>query len=212
MSSYTINTVTIMQNGAANVIRGGLLLSDAGTITLYQAAGGITAPSTDPTVTTAYNLAQYLLSTGQDERIVDAFMLAAYASTAYSTQTQHITVDLPLATLQTETSGTAFNIGAALPANAQIVDAEIDVVAVLAGTGPLTAAHITVQNTSETAGALIASTDIFTATGYIRNVGSNPYPTRGGQQLQATITAVGGTMAALTAGHVQVHLFYQIVP
>ena len=124
---------------------------------------------------------------------------------------QHITVSVPLATIQSKTSGVPFNIGASLPTNAQLLHAHINVVAPITG-GTVSACAATVQNTGEPAGAVLASTDVFTATGLIQKVGSNPYVTRGGQQLQLTLTATGDTLAHATAGQVKVELFYAIVP
>lgn len=123
----------------------------------------------------------------------------------------HVNIDIPLTTLQAQTSGAAFNIGSALPTNARLIDYALNVVQVLAG-GSVNAAHITIQNTSETAGAILASTNVFTGVtvGSYFTIGSNPHPNRGGQQLQATVTTGADTMAHLTTGHLSVDLFYVI--
>jgi hypothetical protein len=197
--------------GGVQLIQAGRTINDAGVQAAYTAAGGVLVLATDPVFGPQAAIVQKLRNRGANEDTCTRLMLAALYTGAQGLL-QRITVDLPLATLKTKTSTTAFNLGAALPANFRISDYDVNVIAVLAGTGPLTAATMTVQNTGETAGALIASTDIFTATGILKNVGSDPYGSRGGQQLQATITATGGTLAALTAGHVAVDIFGAVVP
>jgi len=124
----------------------------------------------------------------------------------------HVNIDVPLATLQAKTSGVAFNIGAALPANARLLRSSINLVQVLAG-GTISAAVATVQNTGETAGAIQASTNVFTgaALGSSDTIGSNPQPNRGTEQLQMTVTTTTDTMAHLTTGHVSVDLYYAVV-
>jgi hypothetical protein len=193
------------------------------------AGGGILWPATDAVVANAAVIATSLKSRGQGQSAVLSDML--FAAVLYSlaggntgavlgsafagtgAPVMPFAVDIPLAALKAQTSGVAFNIGAALPTNARLVSPmEIDVVAVLAGAGPLSAAVATIQNVGETAGALVASTDIFDATGIQALVGSNPYGSRGGQQLQMTATMTGGTMAALTAGHLSVRAQYVVLP
>lgn len=126
---------------------------------------------------------------------------------------QKLVIDVPLATIQAQTSGAAFNIGAALPANAKVIASELDAIATLTGTGPMTAAHATVQGSADTAGSLIGSQDVFTATGFFAGADEgNPYQSRGGQQLQMTITSVGGTLAAALTGHLAVNLYIVNLP
>lgn len=131
----------------------------------------------------------------------------AYAPVGQQGAVQHVQIDIPLATIIAQTSGTAFNIGAALPANARLLAAEVDVVATVTG-GTLSAVTSTIQNTGETAGAIQASHSVFAATGFFNTAGSNPYASRGTQQLQMTLTATGDTLAHATTGHLQVNLFY----
>lgn len=118
---------------------------------------------------------------------------------------------ISLANLQGAGSVTAstFNIGAALPANARLIAGEVSVTQALNGAGIVTAVT-TVQGSGETAGNIVASADSLT-TGLKASVGSNPYLTRGAQQITATITIVGLNLSALTAGSVTVNLFYTIV-
>lgn len=122
----------------------------------------------------------------------------------------HVTIAIPLATIQAKTSGTAFNIGSALPANAQLLGSAINVTTTVTG-GTISACTMTVQNTGETAGAIQASKSVFTATGRFNTAGSNPYQTRGAQQLQATLTATGDTLANATTGVLAVELFYAVL-
>jgi len=146
----------------------------------------------------------------------DKTKLDAYATTPGTNQGEviHVNIDVPLATLQGKTSGTAFNIGAALPANARLLRSCINLIQVFAG-GTISAAVATVQNTGETAGALQASTNVFTgaAIATTDTAGSNPHPNRGGQQLQMTVTQTTDTnMAHLATGHLSVDLYYAVVP
>lgn len=121
-------------------------------------------------------------------------------------------VPFTLAQLQALTSGTAFNVGVPLPPNARLEQAEINVTTALSG-GGATAVTMTLQGGSDAAGSIIASTSVFTGgPAVIATPGSNPYAARGGQQIKATITNTGGTMATLTAGALSVDLFYAIVP
>lgn len=123
----------------------------------------------------------------------------------------HLIVDVPLATIQALTSGTPANIGSPLPVGAQVLAYDINVLQVVAG-GTIASAAVTVQNTGETAGALIASTSVFTGAAIAPKtaVGSNPQPQRGGQQLQQTLTVGGDTPNHATTGHYQIDIFYAI--
>jgi hypothetical protein len=124
---------------------------------------------------------------------------------------QRLTIDVPLATIQAQTSGVAFNLGAALPANARVSGTELNVIATVTG-GTISACHSTVQGGTDAAGSLQGSTDVFTATGTFDTAGSDPYESRGGQQLKMTLTSVGDTLAHATTGHLSVDVFYAIVP
>lgn len=183
-------------------------------------AGGILWPAADTTVAAAAKLALKMsASQGANEAEMAAVMFAAAlasvrtGSGGIGSMVQKLTIDVPLATLKLKTSTTPFNVGAVLPAGFVIVAADVNVIQATVGSGPLTAATLTVQNTSETAGALLASTDIFTAAGIIANAGSNPlFSGRAGQQLQATVTTTGGTMANFSAGHVAIDLYNVTAP
>jgi hypothetical protein len=225
---YLLNTVTL---GAATpamppvgpntkFLPGHLIDDTQIASSVITAAGGILWPSADTTVAAAALVAQKFHNQRADnEAKLESIMLTAAlaslrtGSGGIGSIMQKVTMDVPLATLKAKTSTTAFNIGSPLPANARLFAVDINVIQALTGTGPLTAATATVQNTGETAGALIASQDIFTATGVFSPAGSNPdFTSRGGQQLQMTVTTTGGTMAALTAGHVAVDAYYIQIP
>jgi hypothetical protein len=137
------------------------------------------------------------------------------ASGADQGEVQHVTIDIPLTTIQAQTSGVPFNVGAALPANARLLAIEENTIQVLGG-GSISAGTLKVQNTAETAGAVLgggSGLDIHGAgTGRNAATGSNPYATRGGQQLQATIASVGDTLAHATTGHVALDLYYAVDP
>lgn len=125
---------------------------------------------------------------------------------------QHVLIDVPLATIQAGTSGVAFNVGAALPANCRLVDSDINVLTPLSG-GGATAVTASLQGGTDAAGSLLAATTVFTGAAAINGqIGSNPYPSRGGQQLKMTITVTTGTQAGLTAGHLSIDIFYFIAP
>lgn len=123
---------------------------------------------------------------------------------------QHVSIDVPLATIKAKTSGTPFNVGSALPSNARLVAAEVNVLQVVGG-GAISACTSTLQATSETAGAVLASADVHGGTGVKGALGSNPYPSRGGQQMQLTLTATGDTLANATTGHLTVDLYYAVL-
>ncbi len=128
---------------------------------------------------------------------------------------QKITIDVPLTAIQAATSGTAFNIGAVLPVGAFVIGTDINVIQVIAG-GTIASAVAKVQNTGETAGALLgggSGVNVFTGVTpglFATPVGSNPFGNRGGQQLQMTITTGTDTPNHATTGHLAVDLFIAI--
>ena len=129
-------------------------------------------------------------------------------ATATGSVVQHLHIDVPKATIVGETSGAAFAIGAALPANARVLACDLTVTTAIAGVVTATA---TVQGGSDSAGSLVASANVFTGT--IGNVyggtGSNPYASRGGQQLYMTITG-GAALSGVSAGDLDVDVFYTV--
>jgi len=111
---------------------------------------------------------------------------------------QRVTQTFTLAQLQALTSGTAFNCLPVLPTNAKLLGFDVVVNQVLAGN---TSDTITVQGVGDAAGTIVASTSVFTgAPAAIGMQGSNPYASRSGQQIQATITG-GAALSGLTTGN-----------
>jgi hypothetical protein len=135
----------------------------------------------------------------------------AMANAQQPSEIVRYSIPLSLATIQAQASGTAFNIGSVLPTNARVIRHEVDVVTQVTG-GSLSAVHITLQGGTDSAGSIQGSTDVFTAAGYFTVAGSNDYATRGGQQLKATLTSVGDTLADATAGSLVVNIYYAVVP
>lgn len=122
----------------------------------------------------------------------------------------HATIDVPLATIQAGTSGAAFNIGPVMPANARLIDANINVITALSGGGNTTATA-SLSGGADAVTSIIGATNVFTGAPAVgAAVGTNAYPSRGGQQLKMTVTT-SGTESALTAGHLSVDVFYTIV-
>jgi len=210
-SMYLINSVVASLGSGTQTVRSGELITDSGVQASLQAAGGVLASASDPVVAAAAAIVSTLRANkGQSEDLCDKIMLAAFSSSATGLAVQRLTIDIPLATIQAQTSGAAFNVGAVLPANARVVDSEINVLATITG-GTIASAHATLQGGTDAAGSLIASSDVFTATGTFSPIGSNPYPTRGGQQLKMTLTTTGDTLAHATTGHLSVDIFYHTV-
>ena len=209
-----VNTVTIVQNSQPSKVFAGESISDAGIQASVLAAGGVLAPATDANVAAAATLVTKLRSHGANEGECNAVMMSAYASTAYASQPVHVVVDIPLATIQAQTSGTAFNIGAALPTNAKLTAASITALTDLSG-GSAASAHASLQGTGDSAGSILGSTNVFTGAPTTPQsvAGSNPYQSRSGQQLQMVITGDGThALSTLTAGHLSVDLYYSVLP
>ncbi len=170
----------------------------------------ISLTSQGGTLPFAGTVVAYSSTDGGDLGQVGVLCGIAMANAQQPTEIVHAVIDIPLATIQAKTSTTPFNIGAVLPTNCQLLSTELNVIATVTG-GSISACHVTVANTSAAAGEIMASSDVFTGTGLQNHVGSNPYQTRGGQQLQAILTTVGDTLDNATTGHLSVSLFYAIV-
>lgn len=124
---------------------------------------------------------------------------------------QRLAIPITLAMIQAQTSGSAFNIGKVLPTNARVMDCEVAVTTPVSG-GSLSGMTLKVQGSTDAAGALMGAQNVFTGCPAVGNtIGSNPYASRGGQQLQATLTASSDTLANATAGALIVNVFYAIV-
>lgn len=138
-----------------------------------------------------------------------------------TTQVLHATIDVPLATIQAQTTATAFNLGPVTPANLTLLDHQVSLITPLTGGGE-THTTFTLQGGTDAGGTLVSipsgAADLTTGaagasfSGYgATNGGTNPYSKRGGQQIKGTLTQTGGTLAGLTAGHFTVDLFYAIL-
>lgn len=211
---YLLNKVTI----GSRIVNPGTFYDDAINSTAnVTSAGGVLWPASDATVAAQAKVVQNAhQKRGMTAEEMQALMIvAAIASTRTGPSaeaTQKLVVDVPLATIQAQTSGAAFNVGAALPASARLISAEIDVVTAISG-GTLSAVTAALQGGSDAAGSILAAVTVFTgAAASNSKPGSNPYPNRGGQQLKMTLTATGDTLANATAGHLSVAVFYEIVP
>jgi hypothetical protein len=177
-----------------------------------QAVGGVLLPATDPVLSAAAAIAQARAKNrGVDESELNGIMMAAASQSTYAAAVQMQSIVIPLATIQAQTSGTAFNVGSALPTNARLIDAEVSVVTPVSG-GSISAVTATLQGGSDAAGSIIASHSVFTGANPLNSpVGSNPYPNRSGQQLKMTLTSTGGALSTATAGALQVDIFYTTV-
>lgn len=101
-----------------------------------------------------------------------------------------------------------FNIGNSLPNGARVLRSEIEVKQALSASG-LTNAASGMQAVSEPANSLVAGGDIM-AVGFIASPGSNPYVSRGGQQLQITVKLTGANLNNLTAGSLKARVWYTL--
>jgi hypothetical protein len=215
MSGYLLNTVTIENNSAPLVVKAGTLLTDSGVISAVQNVGGVLASSTDPVIVAAATLVQnFRKNRAINEADMTAIMMAANVQSLNGSALQHVLIDIPLAMIQGETSGTAFNVGSVLPANARLFDAELVVVATVTG-GTLSAVTAKVQGGSDTAGSIIGGSggvDVFTAPAtFGESTGSDAYAARGGQQIKMTLTASSDTLNHATTGHLQLSLYYSVL-
>jgi hypothetical protein len=121
-----------------------------------------------------------------------------------------VTTALLLADLQALGAAltSTINVGAALPANARVIGAEIQGVTPFAGAG-LVSAVATLQGGADAAGSLVTAYAA-TAAGF-GAVGSNPYKSRGMQQITMTVTLVGVNLNALTAGAITARAWYLVL-
>lgn len=102
-----------------------------------------------------------------------------------------------------------FNVGAALPANARLVDAEINVTQAFAGAG-LSSAVLSIEGTGDGVGSIILAPS-GTSPGLKGSIGTNPYASRGSQQITCTAVTTVAFLSVLTAGAFTVNLFYTVV-
>ena len=103
-----------------------------------------------------------------------------------------------------------FNVGAPLPANTRLLAIEVQVNQALTALG-LTAALESFQGVGDAVGSLGVGLALLTA-GVKGAVGAtNPYFSRGGQQLQTTITLTGALFSALTTGNLTIRYLYTVL-
>lgn len=147
-------------------------------------------------------------STVQDA--IDATKAIAFA--ALDTGIHSVSQAVKLADLQGAGAVTlaVFPLFSPLPADAIVLGCEQNVRTPF--TGPaLAAATSTLEASVDTAGSLLLAASALTG-GFKAGIGTNPYQTRGGQQLQTTITVAGLVFSALTAGQITYTVFYALVP
>lgn len=125
-------------------------------------------------------------------------------------------VDISLATIKAQTGGVAFDVGAPLPVNARLLRAELNVIDpvnnILAPPPAMMGCTAMVQGGSDSpAGSILQLTDVQT-TGMKTAPGANPYQTRGGQQLKMTLVPFMAPLSTATSGHLQLGIYYVILP
>jgi hypothetical protein len=126
-------------------------------------------------------------------------------------EVQRFPVDVPLATLQAQTSGVPFSIFSvpALPSSSyKLMGAEIEIIQALAAPG-LTTTQVELGNAA-TPGRIIAQTTVSGLTGFFATPGTNPFQSAAGA-IDLTVTLGVAAMAALTNGHIQVNLYFAAV-
>lgn len=125
------------------------------------------------------------------------------------------TVTITEATLTDAVNGEAqaINIGAVLPANANVLAHEVNVATLFSG-GGASAVKLDIGGTSTT--ALVSQMDVFTgaATGALSpRTGAHAQGKFSAQQLVATFTPdVGHTLAGLTAGSLTITVWFSVLP
>lgn len=215
---FLLNTTTAVPSGTVPAgnpqkLLGGQLLDDTKTsLAPWQAGGGIFWPSSDPVVAAAALVAQKIsASKGGNEDACDKVMLAGALnslltgsppSQAGAVKTQ--TLSLTLAQIKALTSGTAFNVGPALPTNAQLFGAYVTWTEITGG--GLSAVHLIIGDAT-TNNSILTSTDVFGALGPANQAA---FQNRSSSQIQATLTAVGAALSAATAGALSITLYYSI--
>lgn len=123
-----------------------------------------------------------------------------------------VSIDIPLATIQAQTSGTPFNIGAVLPTNAGLLGGEVKIITAVSG-GSISAATLAIGSTSDAGhGSIMAPVNVFTGAATPGSAaGTDAYISRGGQQLQATLVSTGAALSTATAGHLTAVYFYSLI-
>ena len=107
--------------------------------------------------------------------------------------------------------GARVNVGAVLPAGARLINPtpEIVVTQAFAATG-LTTVAATVQASVDTAGSLGTAALAGAASSQGCTLPTNPYMSRGGEQITVIVTLGVALLNALTAGAFTVNLLYEL--
>lgn len=123
---------------------------------------------------------------------------------------KHMTVNLTLAQIQAQTSGTAFTL-VTMPPNAYLIATEVVTTQTFAG-GGVTAITASVSGGTDANGSIVATGASILTLGAVNAApGTNPYQKRGGQAIKTVITNTGGTLATLTAGTLTYDLFVCVI-
>jgi len=208
------NAATVGINAATDALPGSMSAADKTKLDSMSASAAVSAVSGTLPITVATGTSTPVIAITAATDALPGSMSAADKTkldnigTATGAVVQHLHIDVPQATIAAKSSGAAFAIGAALPANARVVACDLTVTTALTG---VTTATATVQGGTDTAGSLVASANVFTGT--VGNVyggtGSNPYASRGSQQLYMTITG-GAALSGVLAGDLDVDVFYTV--
>jgi hypothetical protein len=118
---------------------------------------------------------------------------------------KHVAINLTLAQIQAQTSGTAFAIWTA-PPNFWLQSANITTTQTFAG-GGVTSITTSLSGGADAVTSIVGTGANQLTAGVINStVGTAPYLKRGGQSIKIDIAEIGGTLATLTAGTLQIDL------
>jgi hypothetical protein len=114
-----------------------------------------------------------------------------------------------IAALGASLTGT-ITLAAALPANARLVGADVNVLTAVSG-GAIATATVSISGGADAVTSIMGATNIFTgAPAFGAAIGTNPYPSRGGQALKFNFTTTTGNLNAATAGSLLFDIFYTL--
>lgn len=103
------------------------------------------------------------------------------------------------------------NLGPVTPSNFRLIDADVQVVTPISG-GAIATATLSLSGGADAVTSIVGATNVFTGAPAVgAATGTNPYPTRPGQQLKANLTTTVGNLNAATAGALIVDVFYTLV-
>jgi hypothetical protein len=196
--------------GGVRLIQAGSTISDAGVQAAYLSAGGVLVPATDAVLGPQAAIVQKARARGANEDTCSRMMLAALGNAAYTGAVQGAvqrqSLAQNLAAIKALTSGTAFNIGAALPTNAQLVGVQASWTEITGGA--LSAVSYRVGDAT-TDNNVLGATDVW---GSLGPASASLAQARGGVQIKGKLTATGDTLANATAGQLTTSLLYVILP